>query len=477
MRTPGGDFDCGRLPVHRRADRPADVQRVAYCDDVDDETQRYNVVTVDLQRPFDAESVRRNFYATSSCGVCGKAAWMTSRCGTTPVATGTRVDAEVLVALPDRLREKQRVFDRTGGLHAAGLFDVGAGSSRCARTSGGTTRSTRWSGEQLLAGASRSRPRAAGERARQLRDVQKAAVAGMPGVAAVSAPSSLAVEAAERRHDAGGLPPRRGLQRYSRPGADRPRSSRSSLSRPGRTGGRPDRRTPGSRCPSLPSSSGFAPRAAAPLSLGGVDVLHPDVEVLLLLDAPCSGHPRWGDPGVGALERQFAPPLVAADDDPGAVAVVLVDPHGEQLGVERGELPADRVSPGRSSPAGRSLVVTSAQLAHDVREQRPQDSHPVPTPPVEPGRLTIRGRRRVPATPRESTEVGTARLAPAADRPRRCRVPPRPSPGGSSPASVCRREGRCPRSSPRRRSRRPRRSPEGAARGGPVWQHVRGVER
>src|SRR6187397_1936703 len=108
MRTPGGDFElaAGFLFTEGLV-RAADIERVAYCDDLDDEEQLYNVVTVTLTTPFDADRLSRNFFATSSCGVCGKA---------------SLDDIEVLVELPDRLLSAQRVFDRTGGLHAAGLF-------------------------------------------------------------------------------------------------------------------------------------------------------------------------------------------------------------------------------------------------------------------------------------------------------------------------------------------------------------------
>ncbi len=200
MRTPGGDFELavGFLFTEGLIG-PADVQRVAYCDDVDDETQRYNVVTVTLQRPFDAESVRRNFYATSSCGVCGKAALDDIEVRCEPVAGGTRVDAEVLVSLPDRLREKQRVFDRTGGLHAAGLFDVEGRLVTLREDVGRHNAVDKVVGEQLLAGAIPLADHVLQVSGRaSFEIVQKAAVAGIPVVSAVSAPSSLSVGAAER---------------------------------------------------------------------------------------------------------------------------------------------------------------------------------------------------------------------------------------------------------------------------------------
>jgi FdhD protein len=200
MRTPGGDFElaAGFLFTEGLV-HPDDVRRVAYCDDLDDEEQRYNVVTVTLAGPFDAERLSRNFYATSSCGVCGKASLddIAVRCDV--VAPGFTVSADVLVSLPERLRGAQRVFDRTGGLHAAGLFD-GDGSVLSVREDVGRHNAVdKVIGEQLLAGRV-----PLGERVLQVSGrasfeiVQKAAVAGIPVVSAVSAPSSLAVDAGDR---------------------------------------------------------------------------------------------------------------------------------------------------------------------------------------------------------------------------------------------------------------------------------------
>ena len=145
MRTPGGDYElaAGFLFTEGLI-RPGDVRRVAYCDDLAAEEQRYNVVTVTLTRPFDHDALRRNFYATSSCGICGKAALEDVEVRCDVVAAGPEVSPGVLLGLPDSLRAAQRVFDRTGGLHAAGLFTPGGPAPVAfVRTSGGTTPSTR----------------------------------------------------------------------------------------------------------------------------------------------------------------------------------------------------------------------------------------------------------------------------------------------------------------------------------------------
>jgi FdhD protein len=200
MRTPGGDFElaAGFLCTEGLIG-PADVARVAYCDDVADEDQRYNVVTVTVTRPFDPAVLRRNFYATSSCGVCGKAALDDVEVRCAPVAEGTTVALDVLLGLPDALRAAQRVFDRTGGLHAAGLFTPEGTAITVREDVGRHNAVDKVVGERLLVGdlpLSGHVLQVSGRSSFEI--VQKAAVAGVPIVSSVSAPSSLAVDAAER---------------------------------------------------------------------------------------------------------------------------------------------------------------------------------------------------------------------------------------------------------------------------------------
>jgi FdhD protein len=200
MRTPGGDFELAAGFLFTEGLVTADnVRRVAYCDDLEDEEQQYNVVTVTLGRPFDAERLSRNFFATSSCGVCGKASLddIAVRCDVVP--PGFTVEADVLVSLPGRLREAQRVFDRTGGLHAAGLFDADGTVLSVREDVGRHNAVDKVIGEQLLAGRVPLSDRVLQVSGRaSFEIVQKAAVAGIPVVSAVSAPSSLAVDAGER---------------------------------------------------------------------------------------------------------------------------------------------------------------------------------------------------------------------------------------------------------------------------------------
>jgi FdhD protein len=199
MRTPGGDFELavGFLFTEGLIG-PGDVEKVSYCE-LPAEEQQYNVITVRLKRPFDAAALKRNFYATSSCGICGKAALDDVEVHCAPVAPGPVVAAETISGLPDKLREGQRVFEQTGGLHAAGLFTPECELLSLREDVGRHNAVDKLVGEALLAGQLPLSERILQVSGRvSFEIVQKAAVAGIPIIAAVSAPSSLAVEAAER---------------------------------------------------------------------------------------------------------------------------------------------------------------------------------------------------------------------------------------------------------------------------------------
>jgi FdhD protein len=200
MRTPGGDFELavGFLFTEGLID-PGDVKRVAYCDDLPGEDQRYNVVSVRLERPFDAERLQRNFFATSSCGICGKASLDDIEVRCEPVSPGPAVSSDLLASLPDRLRSGQTLFDRTGGLHAAGLFSAEGELVSIREDVGRHNAVDKVIGEQFLAGhlpLAGHILQVSGRVSFEI--VQKAAVAGIPIVSAVSAPTSLAVEAGDR---------------------------------------------------------------------------------------------------------------------------------------------------------------------------------------------------------------------------------------------------------------------------------------
>lgn len=205
MRTPGNDFDlaAGFLVSEGVVHRPADVASIRYCAGATDDGQNtYNVLDVALADgvPAPDPSVERNVYTTSSCGLCGKASLDAVRTQTRwdVAADPVRFDLDTITALPDRLRQAQRVFDRTGGLHASGLFDR-HGELLCLREDVGRHNAV----DKVVGWALRERElpltgavlMVSGRASFEL--VQKAVMAGIPALTAVSAPSSLAVDLAE----------------------------------------------------------------------------------------------------------------------------------------------------------------------------------------------------------------------------------------------------------------------------------------
>jgi FdhD protein len=204
MRTPGHDFDlaAGFLVSEGVIAAPGDITAMRYCAGaVDDGVNTYNVLDVSLAPGVEppSASLERNFYTTSSCGVCGKASLDAVRTVAKWDISGDplRLTPEIVALLPDRLRAAQRVFDRTGGLHAAGLF-TGDGEMLCVREDVGRHNAV----DKLLGWALRDGrlPLAgtvlmvSGRASFEL--AQKAVMGGIPALAAVSAPSSLAVELA-----------------------------------------------------------------------------------------------------------------------------------------------------------------------------------------------------------------------------------------------------------------------------------------
>ncbi len=204
MRTPGHDVELahGFLFTEGVIDGSEDVNGARYCDSPGpDGRNTYNVLDVLLSpgvAPPDT-SVQRNFYTTSSCGVCGKAALDAVRVRThfSPAADPVSISADTLATFGDTLRASQRVFASTGGLHAAGLF-TSDGTLLAVREDVGRHNAVdKVLGWALLSQRVPLRNCAlmvSGRASFEL--VQKAAMAGVPVLAAVSAPSSLAVELA-----------------------------------------------------------------------------------------------------------------------------------------------------------------------------------------------------------------------------------------------------------------------------------------
>lgn len=203
MRTPGNDVDLvhGFLLGEGIIAAPDDIAVIRYCDGVDEEgANTYNVLDVALASHVPKPVVvERHFLSTSACGVCGKASLDAVRVRSRyDLATSTStVPAAVLASLPDTMRSRQRVFATTGGLHAAGLFTADGTLLALREDIGRHNAVDKVLGWALAEGRvplSNTILAVSGRASFEL--VQKAVVAGVPLLAAVSAPSSLAVDLA-----------------------------------------------------------------------------------------------------------------------------------------------------------------------------------------------------------------------------------------------------------------------------------------
>ncbi len=200
MRTPGNDFElaAGFLVTEGLLHERHEVAGIRYCD-VAPHDQHFNVVTVDLTVPFKADFDERHFFASSSCGICGKASLDQVEIICPVLAAGPVVRRSVIVSLPDKLRRAQRIFEHTGGLHAAALFDTDGRLVEAREDVGRHNAVDKLVGHALLSGRlplSEHVLMVSGRVSFEI--IQKAAVAGVAVTCAVSAPSSLAVSAGER---------------------------------------------------------------------------------------------------------------------------------------------------------------------------------------------------------------------------------------------------------------------------------------
>ena len=205
MRTPGSDFElaAGFLYGEGLLQTSADISGISYCVDKDlDETQLFNIVNVKLRTGFipDLRSLERHFYTSSSCGVCGKASLESLDLrGCRAPGPGPHVTTEVLGSLPEALRAAQGIFESTGGLHAAGLFNSD-GELVAVREDVGRHNAVDkligWALVQNMLPLDGKLLMVSGRSSFEI--MQKALAAGIPIVCAVSAPSSLAVDVARR---------------------------------------------------------------------------------------------------------------------------------------------------------------------------------------------------------------------------------------------------------------------------------------
>jgi FdhD protein len=206
MRTPGHDFDlaAGFLISEGVVAHTGEIAAIRYCAGVNDEGENtFNVLDVTLAKGVAAPdpSLERNFYMTSSCGLCGKASIDAVRTASHHAVGDDDlvIDAAMLASFPDRLRAGQDVFDKTGGLHAAALFDGRTGEMLVLREDVGRHNAVDkvigWAHGEGLLPLRGLVLQVSGRASFEL--TQKASMAGIPVLAAVSAPSSLAIDLAD----------------------------------------------------------------------------------------------------------------------------------------------------------------------------------------------------------------------------------------------------------------------------------------
>lgn len=203
MRTPGSDFELAAGFLHGEGivTFRDEIRKISYCTDPDvDADQLYNIVNVELHKgvEVDIRPLERNFYTTSACGVCGKASLEQLELRGCPViGPGPEVSPEVIYSLPEKLREAQALFDSTGGLHAAALFDAKGNLIALREDVGRHNATDKLVGWALMEGKlplSEYVVMVSGRSSFEI--LQKCLQAGVPIVCAISAPSSLAVDVA-----------------------------------------------------------------------------------------------------------------------------------------------------------------------------------------------------------------------------------------------------------------------------------------
>ena len=204
MRTPGDDFElvAGFLLTEGIITAQRNIVEMTYCVGPDKETQEYNIVsaTLDPEVQFDIAKLERHFYTTSSCGVCGKASLEALELQNCPIIPkhNPKVRTDVIHKIPILLRDAQSLFERTGALHAAALFSPKGDLIGVREDVGRHNALDKLIGEQLMA---KKLPLhetillVSGRTSFEI--MQKALMAGIPIVAAVGAPSSLAVDVAK----------------------------------------------------------------------------------------------------------------------------------------------------------------------------------------------------------------------------------------------------------------------------------------
>jgi FdhD protein len=203
MRTPGDDMElaAGFLFTEGILKTPDQISKIRHCGLPDKDKNVQNTVVVELKENIDIDLKRleRNFYTTSSCGVCGKSSIEALHTGAQKInSNGFKISARLIHKLPEILRAAQDVFARTGGLHASALFNADGKLEIVREDVGRHNALDKVIGAKFMAGETPLKNKillVSGRASFEL--VQKALMAGIPVLAAVGAPSSLAVELAK----------------------------------------------------------------------------------------------------------------------------------------------------------------------------------------------------------------------------------------------------------------------------------------
>lgn len=197
MRTPGNDFDLtvGLLRAEGIIVDAAEIGTIAYCPD-EDQADFRNVVNVTLTDALRRIQSSRKTWASSGCGLCGEGTLEAIRKSVQTIVSGARVDGSVLAQLPSKMRKDQANFSRTGGIHAAALFEANGRMLLVREDLGRHNAVDKLLGAALTARIDVSDAIMLVSGRLGFEIAQKAAVAAIPIVASVSAPSSLALELA-----------------------------------------------------------------------------------------------------------------------------------------------------------------------------------------------------------------------------------------------------------------------------------------
>lgn len=205
MRTPGNDFELatGFLFTEGIIKSGEDILSIKYCTNHQKKEQQYNIVRIELMPDveFEATAFNRNFYMTSACGICGKASIdaIAVHCVKSEINDDFKIDKQLVFSLSDKLKQKQTIFNNTGGIHAAALFSISGDLWLTMEDVGRHNALDKLIGSLVALNKLQLAQNAvlflSGRASFEL--LQKATMAGVKIVCAVGAPSSLAVETAE----------------------------------------------------------------------------------------------------------------------------------------------------------------------------------------------------------------------------------------------------------------------------------------